>query len=299
MPTMPACTSNWNWRATPPSRVKIAVPLPYGLSFTRPTASSYVSTRATPSTGPKISSSYDFIPGFTLSMSDGLRKNPSSGASSRPSTSTVAPSPGAFSTYDATRSRCSFVTSGPISDDGSIPSPTFTFGIRCLIASMSGWAASPTATTCETAMQRSPAEPYAAETAASAAISMSASGRTIMWFFAPPSAWQRLPFDVAVSYTYLAIGVEPTHGPARMSGCSSTASTATLSPMTTLKTPSGTPASFKSSAVQSDAEGSFSDGFSTNVLPVASAGAHIHMGTMAGKLNGVMPATTPSGWRIE
>ena len=48
-------------------------------------------------------------------------------------------------------------------------------------------------------MHRSPAEPYAALTAASAAISMSASGRTIMWFFAPPSAWTRLPFAVPVS----------------------------------------------------------------------------------------------------
>jgi hypothetical protein len=27
--------------------------------------------------------------------------------------------------------------------------------------------------------------------------------------------------------------------------------------------------------------------------------ANIHIGTMAGKLNGVMPATTPRGWRIE
>ena len=84
-----------------------------------------------------------------------------------------------------------------------------------------------------------------------------------------------------------------------MSGCSSSASTATLSPWTTLKTPSGTPASASSSAVSSDADGSFSDGLSTNVLPHASAGAHIHIGTIAGKLNGVMPATTPSGWRIE
>jgi hypothetical protein len=30
-------------------------------------------------------------------------------------------------------------------------------------------------------------------------MSMSASGRTIMWFFAPPSAWTRLPFAVPVS----------------------------------------------------------------------------------------------------
>src|SRR5438067_8970193 len=98
---------------------------------------------------------------------------------------------------------------------------------------------------------------------------------------------------------YFATGVDPTNETAATSGCSSTASTATLSPCTTLKTPSGSPASFSSSAVKTDAEGSFSDGFSTKVLPQASAGAHIHMGTIAGKLNGVIPATTPSGWRIE
>ena len=59
------------------------------------------------------------------------------------------------------------------------------------------------------------------------------------------------------------------------------------------------PASFSSSAVKIDADGSFSDGFSTNVLPHAIAGAHIHIGTIAGKLNGVIPATTPTGCRIE
>ena len=51
--------------------------------------------------------------------------------------------------------------------------------------------------------------------------------------------------------------------------------------------------------MKTDADGSFSDGFSTNVLPHAIAGAHIHIGTIAGKLNGVIPATTPTGWRIE
>src|ERR671920_2000853 len=98
---------------------------------------------------------------------------------------------------------------------------------------------------------------------------------------------------------YLAIGVEPTKLTAEMSGCSRIASTATLSPWITLKTPSGRPASFSSWAVKFEADGSFSDGLSTNVLPQAIAGAHIHMGTIAGKLNGVMPATTPSGCRIE
>ena len=36
-----------------------------------------------------------------------------------------------------------------------------------------------------------------------------------------------------------------------------------------------------------------------NVFPQAIAFVSIHSGTIAGKLNGVMPATTPSGWRIE
>ncbi len=35
------------------------------------------------------------------------------------------------------------------------------------------------------------------------------------------------------------------------------------------------------------------------MLPQAMATGYIHMGTMTGKLNGVMPATTPSGWRTD
>ena len=46
-------------------------------------------------------------------------------------------------------------------------------------------------------------------------------------------------------------------------------------------------------------DGSFSDGFSTTVLPAAMAMGKNHIGTIAGKLNGEMMPTTPSGWRIE
>src|SRR6266513_1356487 len=93
-----------------------------------------------------------------LSISEGPRKKPfPSGALSRPSTTTVAPSAGALSTYDATRSRCSRVTSGPISAPGSSPWATFTFGIRSLIFSTRPSATSPTATIIDTAMHRSPA----------------------------------------------------------------------------------------------------------------------------------------------
>ncbi len=43
------------------------------------------------------------------------------------------------------------------------------------------------------------------------------------------------------------------------------------------------------------AEGSRSDGFRMKVFPQAIATGYIQSGTMAGKLNGVMPAQTPSG----
>src|SRR5665647_2296910 len=98
---------------------------------------------------------------------------------------------------------------------------------------------------------------------------------------------------------YVAIGVEPTKLTAAMSGWASSASTASLSPWITVKTPSGRPASFHICARKSDAEGSFSLGFRMKALPQAMALAHIHSGTITGKLNGVMPATTPRGCRIE
>ena len=98
--------------------------------------------------------------------------------------------------YPATRSRCSREISGPISFAASLPGPTFRAGRREAMASTSSSATSPTARTTLIAMQRSPADPYAALTAASAAMFTSASGRTSMWFFAPPSACTRFPCSV-------------------------------------------------------------------------------------------------------
>ena len=69
---------------------------------------------------------------------------------------------------------------------------------------------------------------------------------------------------------YFAIGVEPTNEIEATSGCSSSASTDSLSPCTTLKTPSGRPASLKRAAPSRwRRDGSFSLGFSTTVLPAA------------------------------
>src|SRR5437764_593329 len=70
---------------------------------------------------------------------------------------------------------------------------------------------------------------------------------------------------------YSAIAVEPTKLTAAIPGCCRIASTASLSPLTTLKTPGGNPASASSSAIRSPADGSRSDGFRMKVLPVAIA----------------------------
>ena len=77
------------------------------------------------------------------------------------------------------------------------------------------------------------------------------------------------------------------------------ASTASLSPLTTLKTPGGRPASKNNSANFIEQDGSFSDGFRTKVFPQAIAIGNIHIGTIAGKLKGVIPAQTPRGCLID
>ena len=84
-----------------------------------------------------------------------------------------------------------------------------------------------------------------------------------------------------------------------MTGLSSIASTATLSPLTTCKTPFGRPASSINSASIIGTDGSLSDGFKMKAFPQTIAGANIHMGIIAGKLKGVIPPHTPSACLIE
>ena len=98
---------------------------------------------------------------------------------------------------------------------------------------------------------------------------------------------------------YCAMSELPTNPTAWMSGWVRMASTDSLSPCTTWNTPAGRPASMNSSASRSGTEGSRSEGLRMKAFPHARAGPAFHSGIIAGKLNGVMPATTPSGWRIE
>src|ERR1700730_2173265 len=98
---------------------------------------------------------------------------------------------------------------------------------------------------------------------------------------------------------YSAIDDEPTKPMAFTRGSVSKVSTASLSPLTTLSTPGGSPAFKNSSPMRIGTDGSRSEGLRMKQLPQAIAGAHFHSGIMAGKLNGVVRAGTPSGWRSE
>ncbi|GBH07409.1 Archaeal/vacuolar-type H+-ATPase subunit C/Vma6 [Pseudomonas syringae pv. actinidiae] len=72
-----------------------------------------------------------------------------------------------------------------------------------------------------------------------------------------------------------------------------------MSPCTTFNTPFGSPASCSSLAINNVELGSRSEGLRIKQLPQAMASGYIHSGTIAGKLNGVIPATMPSGWKSD
>ena len=71
-----------------------------------------------------------------------------------------------------------------------------------------------------------------------------------------------------------------------------------LLPCTTPTTPGGKPASANSSTSRVPVSGAFSAGLRRNVFPQATATDIIHSGIKAGKLNGGMPTTTPTGSRM-
>ncbi|VWC49645.1 hypothetical protein BLA6863_07740 [Burkholderia lata] len=194
------------------------------------------------------------------------------------------------------RSFAAFDTTGPTSVPASAPALTFSaFAFSTSSGSQSR--ALPTSTTTDVAMQRWPAAPKPAPTSALIDCSRCASGSTTAWFFAPIIDCTRLPCWLPRLYTWVPTRVEPTNEIALMSGCVQRRSTTVLPPCTTFSTPCGTPASIASSTSCIVDSGSCSDGFSTNVLPHTIAIGNIHSGIMPGKLNGVMPAHTPIGWR--
>src|SRR5688500_9810231 len=67
------------------------------------------------------------------------------------------------------------------------------------------------------------------------------------------------------------------------------------SPVTTLNTPGGKPASWTSAANSRVEAGACSAGLTTTVQPAASAGATFQLMSRTGEFHGVIAATTPTG----
>src|SRR6185369_553841 len=93
---------------------------------------------------------------------------------------------------------------------------------------------------------------------------------------------------------YLATTLEPTNDTALTRGSVSNWSTVLFAPCTRFKTPGGIPASCASSTMRAAVRGTLSEGFRTKVLPQA-----MDSGNIIGKLNGVMPTHTPTGYRVD
>src|SRR5436305_14275685 len=98
---------------------------------------------------------------------------------------------------------------------------------------------------------------------------------------------------------YLATTLEPTNDTARTRGSFSSWSTVLFAPCTRFNTPGGNPASCASSTMRAAVRGTLSEGFKIKVLPQAMAKGNIHSGTIMGKLKGVMPTQTPTGYRVD
>mmetsp|Transcript_28350 Transcript_28350/g.92588 ORF Transcript_28350/g.92588 Transcript_28350/m.92588 type:complete len:315 (-) Transcript_28350:127-1071(-) len=188
--------------------------------------------------------------------------------------------------------------SGPTSTPSSLPAPTLSALAFSTMRSCMRLL-SPTKTAVETAMQRCPAAPNAAPVSAFTVDSSAASGITTAWFFAPMLDCTRFPFAEPRAKTWRPPASDPTKEMAWMSGWSQMPFTTSCVPCTTFSTPGGKPASSAISASIIAAPGSRSDGFSTCVFPHVTAIGNIHNGIIAGKLNGQMPAVTPSGCLME
>src|SRR6266508_4933551 len=126
------------------------------------------------------------------------------------------------------------------------------------------------------------------------AVSGSASANTT-WGLLPPSSrvtFFKLP---AAAWTMsLPTSVEPVKATlSTPSWAASGAPAVSPNPVTTLTTPSGTPASWMSLASNSADSGVCSAGFSTIQLPVARAGASFQAAMSSGKFHGMIWPTTP------
>ena len=137
--------------------------------------------------------------------------------------------------------------------------------------------------------------------ACAAAFARSASAKTMFADLPPSSSVTRFTCSAQPAMICLPTPVEPVKTTLRTAGCVTNRCPTTVpAPGTTSSTPGGSPASSASSPSRIAVNGVSSAGFSTTVLPAASAGAKPQPAIGIGKFHGTITPTTPSGsWKVR
>src|SRR4029077_6231228 len=126
------------------------------------------------------------------------------------------------------------------------------------------------------------------------AASRSASSNTTNGALPPSSSCTRVPLTAAAAITLRPTPVDPVNVTTSTSRWPASAvPTSEPAPVTTLNTPSGSPASLASRASVSVVNGVSSHGLITTVQPAANAGNTFHTAICSGEFHGVKGPTTP------
>src|SRR4051794_41785877 len=127
------------------------------------------------------------------------------------------------------------------------------------------------------------------------ATSRSASGNTMLADLPPSSNVSGVSDSAAAAITSRAVAQPPVNDTLSTPGWRTSASPAAAPPTTTFSTPGANPPSSASSANRSAPNGATPGGFTTTVLPAASAGTALWPTPIIGPVPGTIAPLTPYG----
>ena len=264
-------------------------------------ASASVSNVHTGATGPNVSSRKQSMSGVTPSSTVGaMKRSAHPGTWTRdPPVVACAPCASASATWVSALCRPASSIIGPICVPAARPSPTFS-AATAAVKRATNSACTRRCTRKRLAhTQVWPALRNLLAMAPATALSRSASSNTMNGACPPSSSDTRTTLAALLARRIRPTSVLPVKLTCRTVRLSKNASVmpGASSPVTTLRTPAGKPASTESSAMASAESGVCSAGFTTCVQPAASAGPILRVTMATGKFHGVIAAATPQGWR--
>ena len=193
------------------------------------------------------------------------------------------------------RSSWTGATIAPTSIDLSSGSPTLSVSIRARSLAYIRSAINSATSRREPAQHTWPWLNQIASTTPSTALSRSESSKTTNGDLPPSSSDSFLSVPAVAWRIARPTSVEPVKAILSTSSWATSAAPVAPSPVTMLTTPGGSPTSTQISAKASAVSGVNSAGFSTTVLPAASAGAIFHASISSGKFHGMIWPQTPTG----